>query len=439
MKRNAHLLSDARGKYAVGIEYGSQPHLDRLYAMDVRYMFYCIRKEGMAFICICGYLFFEYVRPQSIYLWMDVVPWVPIFLACALLSLLLEKEHVSTSHSLNKLVIVYAVVVLISSLFSLYPSVSFQHIRDFSDWLIIYILIVKIVNNRTRFFIFYLSFLIYSLKMSQHGFISWAARGFAFTSWGVTGAPGWFQNSGEVGIQMALYVPLAMTFVFSLRSYWGKVWKMVFYFMPFSGVGTIVASSSRGALVGLAAAMLVGLKQVKYFFRIVVILSISAVVVWEAVPDASKARFATAGEDTTSLHRIERWKDGVATIQKYPVFGVGHGAWSKYFVTHFRPKIGGSTLVHNVFVQCGTELGLVGLGVFVGLIFAAFKANGRVRKLAKGSGDGFYYALSLGMDMALVGLIISSSFVTVLYYPYYWIYFALVASMENSLCVGRRV
>jgi putative inorganic carbon (hco3(-)) transporter len=162
--------------------------MEQLYAIRIKSIVTAIQEEGWAFIFICAYLFFEYVRPQSIYTAIDVLPWVPLILSLAAGSLLLSGRQSAQPNALNKLMICYALVVLLSSAFSQYPSLSFSKWRVFFDWFIIYFLIVFIVSNEKRFFIFLLSFLLYSLKMSQHGFLSWARRGFCLYRLGGNGS-----------------------------------------------------------------------------------------------------------------------------------------------------------------------------------------------------------------------------------------------------------
>jgi len=83
------------------------------------------------------------------------------------------------------------------------------------------------------------------------------------------------------------------------------------------------------------------------------------------IPDKQKQRFGRAGSDATSLHRIERWQAGLNVMRQYPGFGVGFEAWSDYYSRNYSAEIRGSKLVHNIFIQCGTELGYVGLSLFV--------------------------------------------------------------------------
>jgi len=269
--------------------------------------------------------------------------------------------------------------------------------------------------------------------MSQHGFFSWLKRGFAFSGWGVTGAPGFFQNSGEVGIQMCIYVPLAIAFILANYKLWSKPKLLFFLFMPFTGIATAVASSSRGALVGLAAA---GIRPLvirpRIFFISSIVLSIVTALTIMSIPGKSMRRFQESGKDKTSLQRLERWHDGLETMHKYPVFGVGFAAWPEYFQENYQGEFKGTKLIHNIFLQCGTELGLTGLSVFILMIIACFLNTKNVRKLSKGHDDQFLAIISYGFDAALLGYLGSGFFITVLYYPFFWIHCALTTCLYTA-------
>lgn len=407
--------------------------MKQLYAISVAKIIASVREEGWAFIFICTYLFFEYVRPQSLYTIIDIVPWVPIVLALAVCSLVMSGRFKANPNVLNKLMVCYALVVLLSSMVSQYPSLSFSRWRVFFDWFIIYFLIILIVNNERRFFIFLFFFLLFSLKMSQHGFFSWTARGFSFVNWGVTGAPGWFHNSGEVGIQMCIYVPLALAFIMAVYPYLSKTKLLFFLLMPLTGIGTVIASSSRGALVGLAAAS-VRILITKPRLAIIgtIFLSLVAFVTIQFIPEQSMTRFRTSGSDKTSKHRLERWKSGIDAMNKYPLLGIGFEVWPEYYPSHYDSEIGGSPLVHNVFVQCGSELGYTGLTVFVLMILACFRNTSKVRQLSRGKDDNFLAIMSYGFDAGLLGFLGSGFFVTVLYYPYFWIHCAMTVCLHTA-------
>lgn len=407
--------------------------MNDLYAVRIKPLYNYVISERLPFLLVCAYLFFEYVRPQSVYPAIDIIPWSMLILLATIGALVTTGgARYKHSHPLNKLMVAYLVVVLLSSAFSFDSAISFSEIRTFLDWFIIYFLIVSIIDDEPRFFVFLLSFLLYSFKMSQHGFLSWALRGFAFESWGVTGAPGWFHNSGEVGIQMAIFAPLAFFFVFGLKPHWGKLKYWFFLSFPITAIATAIASSSRGALVGVAAAFMLPLLKSKYFVRGMLAFMVVAVVVVNVIPEESMARFQESGEDETSRHRMERWEHGFDAMLKNPVLGVGHEAWEAYHPNYYHIQERGTSLVHNVFVQCGSELGFTGLLVFLLMIFHCCVSNIQVRKMASALDNRYLGSIASGLDAALVGYLVSASFVTVHYYPYFWIHCALVTCLHHA-------
>lgn len=390
-----------------------------------------VRTEPLCFWFICGYLFFEYVRPQSIYLWLDFFPWASTFVVLALATSLVDRTSKPQGNLLNKLLVIYGIIVLLSAAFAQRPSLSYENLGYFFNWLVIYFAIVRIVHTRARFFVFLLLFLLCSYKMSQHGFVSWASRGFGFASWGVTGSPGWFRNSGEFGIQLTIFTPLSIAFILALRSRWNRIAKAFFYLMPVTAIGSTIATSSRASLLGLIGAGTWSIKATRYFVRTIVALVILAGVVWWATPQQFKDRFDAAGDDRTSETRLFLWEHALETIGNHPLLGVGHKNWE----AHFRATTGvdeSTAMVHNIFLQSATEHGLLGLGTFILILLMMFRLNALTRRCAKEHDMRFEYYLSHGMDAAIVGMIISSSFVTVLYYPFVWVHSALCTCLYNS-------
>jgi hypothetical protein len=83
-------------------------------------------------------------------------------------------------------------------------------------------------------------------------------------------------------------------------------------------------------------------------------------------------------------------------------------------------------------VEAGAELGYLGLMAFVALIFVTLLFNYRTRKLAKRLPRGrFLYNMAHGLDGALIGFLVGGFFVTVLYYPFFWINLAMTVALYN--------
>lgn len=409
------------------------PSLEDLYSCRPSVIWAHVKTEHIAFWVVCGYLFFEYVRPQTAYPALDILPWGALFGLGSLLVAFIDNVRKPAGSPLNKLIVLFGCVVLLSSMAAVSPRLAFDHLRVYFDWVIIYFGIVLIVHTRERFFIFALLYMLCNYKMTQHGFLSWASRGFSFSNWGVTGAPGWFHNSGEFGIQLTIFTPMAVAFCMALQPYWNRIAKVFFWLMPITAVGSTLATSSRGALLGLIAAASWSMRYTKYFIRTALALVVIGTVAWAVTPAEFKARFETAGEDGTSLHRLDRWEKAWETMKEYPLLGVGHQNWDRYYrakLDHYGPS--GSAKVHNIFFEAGAELGFTGLFALVAILITMFVLNARTRRIAKAHNMRFEYYMAHGMDGAIIGLMVSASFVTVLYYPYVWIHAAFVTCLYNS-------
>ncbi len=402
-----------------------------LYAVKIRSIWAAVKREPLSFWAINLYLLLEYVRPQTAYPAINVIPWDKVALIGALIALLGEPRTVQVRNGADKLMVFFLFAVLASSALATYPSVSFSNLTEFTDWLVIYFIVTRIITTEAQFFIFFLAFLVYNFKMSLHGFQSWASRGFAWESWGVTGAPGFFQNSGEFGIELCIFFPVCYYFIAALWPKWGRVKRLFFLLFPLTAIASVAATSSRGAALGLGAAVIFMTLQSRHRVKALIIAAVILGSLYYLIPPQSLARFHTAGTDKTSIQRLVRWKDGLNMYDNHPFFGIGYFNWNKYYSSHYSTVNGKYGLPHNIFIQAAAELGSFGLGVFIMLIIATFVNNHKTRKLVPKLENPFIYNTALALDAAMIGLLVSGSFITVLYYPYFWIDLAFVVALRT--------
>lgn len=403
---------------------------DSLYSLNPKEIWRFVRTQPLSFWFINAYLLFEYVRPQSIYPALAGPPWARLAILGALGCLLFEGKIPRLGTIADAALVAFSLVLIASSFSAHYPSVSFHFLSDYISWVLIFVLISNIVTTERRFLVFMLAYVLYNFKMSQHATLSWAADGFAFRDWGVTGAPGWFHNSGEFGIQMNIFLPIAICFMLGLIPHWNR-----YLIWGFCGVvGTIVAgtigSSSRGAMIGMAAAAGFLFARSKHKLKAGLALVILGGIAFFLLPEESLDRFRTIGDDRTSTSRQDYWAAGIEAMQENPVLGIGYANWSAYMNARYE-EMG---LPHNIFVQAGAELGYLGLAALVGLIVSSFVVNAQTRKMLRKYKERgrFLSMMSIGLDGALCGFLVSGSFVTVLYYPYLWINLAMTVALYNS-------
>ena len=403
-------------------------------ALNLRSIWVLACSQPLSVWLTLGILFLEYVRPQAIYEPLAELPLSRFVILSAVVVLFAEGKVFKARSPANLPLAGYGIVVVASSLVAQDPTWAWANVSLFGQWLLIYLIVLNTIDSKERYFLFLTLFLLASLKMAQHGARSWASAGFQFRDWGATGAPGWFQNSGEFGIQMCVFLPLAVYFILSVRPY-VRTWQFVaLWAMPVLALVSIVASSSRGAVVGAGCVAIWVAARSKARFKVGLAVAVAAVLVFAIIPSESRERFSSAGDDRTSTHRLDLWTAGLEMASRYPVLGVGYFGFEGFYRRHFRGDPGQTALPHNIFIQAVAELGYLGLLAFALLIATTLSLNGKTRRLAKSLGTvdrAFLTNCALGLDGALIGFLGSGFFVTVLYYPYFWVNLAMAACLHR--------
>lgn len=398
-------------------------------------------REGAAFKFLCLYLVFEYARPQSIIPALAGVPWAQICLVSSILLAPLDSKSRWSTTTATWLMVAYGVAVLAASLGAQYPDESFPHLIDFYGWLVIYFIFTSLVVTRERYIICICIFLLCSFKLSFGLAKIWALRGFAYTSWGLTGPPGYFQNSGELAIQMLVYLPVAVAFLAGKRPYISRFGKIVLMLMPITAGLTIIGSSSRGGQIAFAVQILLFLHMKKLLRpKHLVLIAIFASLAISLLPREQLDRFSSIGDDKTSQQRILYWKHGIDMISERPLLGVGYFNFSRYYAEHYPEDMlyEKAELPHNIFIQIATDCGFVGLVVFSCMVIYSFRVYRSAQLIEESNSSDIRYLKmhAVALKYALIGYLVAGQFVTVTYYPFFWINLAFTTSLSLLLRKG---
>lgn len=410
---------------------------EEFYSLRVAPVWHHFKRESFAFWMICAYLFFEYVRPQSIYPAIDFLPWTQLVVLGALLGCFMDKTVRWVSSPVNVLLILFLLVILASSYLAYFPDIAFENIDKYYLWVIIYFLIVNIVNTRRRFFVFICIFLVASFKISLSLAMIWAKRGFSFTDWGLKGPPGFFENSGELAIQMLVFWPIAWAFCQTLKPRISKAWYFALLLMPITAIMVILGASSRGAQLALVCQLAVMNYKTILKPKVFIAVAFSILMIWILLPEEQKERFSSIGDDATSRQRMLYWENGIDMIEDNPVLGVGFYNFAPYYEKYYPEDIilRRAELPHNIFVQVGTDTGIIGLAIFSGLLIVAYRRGRSFHLTNCGSADSLLAGRCA--NLSLLGFVIAGQFVTVAYYPFLWIHLALLVSMINSFKIEK--
>ena len=406
--------------------------VESLFFIKIKGIWGYMKSEHFAFWFLCGYLFFEYFRPQAIYPAINVLPWAQIFILLSIVFAVLDPSVKWAGNPVNKWLNMFAVWVMVSSLVAYDPDVSREHYIDFYSWFVVYYLIINITNSRNRYYVLTLVFLACAGKIALGTSLNWASRGFAFAKWGLIGPPGYFQNSGELSVLMLTVLPVAFyLLVYSKERRINKIEKIILYILVITPIMTIIGASSRGSQLALLVLFIYVFRGNIFKLKTLFYLSILALIIWHYFPDEQVERLASMGEDRTSVQRLLYWKHGLEMIQEYPLTGVGYFNFPVYYADHFPGDIlfFNAQLPHNIFIQVGTDAGIPALIVFLSILVSPFmyyrsvNKQKRLHPLVGGVIKGF-----LG---GIVGFVIAGQFVTITYYPFLWIGLAFVVSGLN--------
>ncbi|WP_224981910.1 O-antigen ligase family protein [Geomonas agri] len=402
-----------------------------------RAVWQAFRQESIAFWLLCIYLIFEYNKPQSIYPFLAFLPWGKVLLGACFFFSFTDRKALAPHISAVLPMAAFSVAVFLSTMTAYSRAISIDHWVDFFSWVFVVLLISRLVTTKTRMILFMIVYFLVNLKMAQHGFFSWMLRGFSFTGWGVSGSPGWFQNSGEFSMEMAVFIPLVLSYIAAFRETWSRQFRVLFYCILVMAVSSIMACNSRGGIVGLVAVGLWGGIYSRQRVKAIICLAVAGYMIYTFLPPQFKARFETAGEDKTSVLRLTYWSYGLQAVREHPLTGVGFKNWVVW-ATANRPEIIGlsasdkqAEVIHNTYLEAATELGGGGAAVYLLIQLQIFLMNRYAARKAAIAGQRFLEVTAVGFTGSLFAYMVCSYFMSVLYYPYIWILLAL------TVCLSR--
>lgn len=408
------------------------PFNEELFTLGPAVVWRSFRAQHFGFICISLYLLFEYLKLEQSYPIFGVLPFLRLSVIGAIVGFLLSRDFKVPKSPVNVLLLLFLAHCVLSAYYAYSADYAFGHIEIITTWVILYFLIIAIVNSETRLFLFLLVYFLCNFKMAQFGFFSWVKRGFGFASWGVTGS-GWFRNSGELGLEMSMFFAYTLCFALFLHKHWRGWVKWIMYFLPVSALGCVIASSSRGAILGAVGVLIYLSAFSKRPLRAWLATIVVLIAAYAVMPARFLERFQSAGNDATSLSRIAYWEKALDMLNQHPFMGVGYYNWIPYYTNYyFDPSLYWRVeQAHNTYLQMGAELGYTGLVIFIMLIVVTFFLNWRAERVCRENGFVFLRSFAMGMNAAGVGLIVASMFLTAFFMPNYWVHFAFSVCLSN--------
>jgi len=350
------------------------------------------------------------------------------------------------------MLLLFVLASFLSALFAAHEGLAWDTFGNTFRWVAIYFLLSRILGTTWRLRIFVFLLLLLNLKLAQFSIryyfteLSFGRSEQFLSVNGVgAGSTDFFGNPGDFGVAMCVVWPLAGSLLFAECK---KIAKIVFLACFVAFFGAILLCGSRGALVGAAAAAAVAwAKNPKRIGGVVMVIFVF-LGGYYVLPEANQDRMRSAlhwQSDETGRLRMQLWKAGLSMFEDHPILGVGPGNFAptysernerpdpQYRQTYWAP--------HSIYIQALSEVGLAGsVPLLLAWLFMA-RLNARTRQhlltLQPGNRRSFEYRLSVGLDLALVGYLVSGAFLTVLLYPHLWFLLGLSVAL-HAACLRKQ-
>jgi len=335
---------------------------------------------GFAFWCLVFFTFIVLVAPQAVYGFLQPLHLAKVSAILALAAYVYQRvsqgEPLLPKTPEIRLLGVFTFLVALSIPFSLWPGGSFDLLTDYyAKSVIVFLLTAQLLATLPRFKRMLWFVLLFCITVS---FI--AVAGFQQGNL----EEGYRMRGGIAGLNsnpndFALTTNLILPFGFALYSLNRDLLRRaVCVIFVVASVVAIMLTYSRGGFITLVVVLILCFlkmggrsKQSKYLLPFVLVVAAFILMTpqdygdrLQAITDFSKDR---SGSGPARQAAIEKT---VEVITEHPVFGVGIGM----NVLALNEKGLLWSRVHNVFLQIASEIGVLGMIVFVLLIIRLLKS-----------------------------------------------------------------
>jgi O-antigen ligase len=186
----------------------------------------------------------------------------------------------------------------------------------------------------------------------------------------------------------------------------------------------LTAAASRGALLGLGAALVYACvvsrrrgRMLKLAFGVLLpllLLSPSSPLPRLLSPDRS--------DQESSDTRLALWRAGLRMVEAHPVTGVGLGNFKWVVSRYDAPGESLGNVAHNTYVEVAAELGIPGLVLWLGLLASTFRALTRIRRRTRDvPAADLVHRAALGLQAGMVAFLVATFFVSATQQKLFWL------------------
>ena len=272
--------------------------------------------------------------------------------------------------------------------------------------------------------------------LTSQGYMAFEMNSYYFSGYNLLrweGFGGMDNNSAAI----ALVTGIGLAFFLGVHS--EKLWhKGVAFFFAALMANAILFSLSRGGMLGMIVAGIGAFIVIPKRPRTYAILGLAVIAAAVMAGPEVRDRFMTTfvkkkgGErEASAQSRVDLWSDCIDVMKKNPVMGCGPNQWPMIASTYGWPH---GKEAHSLWMQTGAELGLVGLGLYLGFYLTAITLIWQLTWKRTHVSDPWFKHIARMSFTGLCGFVVSAQFVSLesLEIPYYTALLGLGVLKLNS-------
>jgi len=371
---------------------------------------------------------------------MAIVGLILLTFLSMVLKLFYDDEFKFTKTNLDIFIILFALVMLVSSVFSFARISSLKIFMVYLVFMAGYFVFTNTLTDKKKLYVFLSLSVISAFLVALYGIYQYVF-GFAEGSTWIdtkmftdieTRVVSTFENPNVLGEFLLLMIPVTAAFVWNAPRGYNR-------FINFIAAGALclcmIFTYSRGNWLGLIAAIIIYISfyDRKFIWFGIILALLSPLI----MPQSIINRFLSIGDtsDTSTSYRVYIWFGTIKMLKDYWLCGIGLGSDAFNMIY---PRYAYASIVaphsHNLYLQIIAENGILGIIVFLGMIVTYFKdtisaVNGRKKSILK--------AICVALMAGMAGYFVQGAFDNV-WYNYrivmmFFMYLALSQSAVNLL------
>ncbi|MBN2569704.1 MAG: O-antigen ligase family protein [Deltaproteobacteria bacterium] len=370
------------------------------------------------------YFIVDYVRPQNIFSWIGLLRPGAITITVLTIFIIGSRQIYLSDTRQTRLIWAFIILLFIHVPFAAnnyYALVTAQNMLKLMPFIISVIILVSGMERLKQIVTIMVIIMVYmSLWSITHG---------------GHGVGGWFGDENDLALYINAMMPFALHLYYHAEK---RILKVLYIIVFILGIGSIIASFSRGGLVGLVAMVGVGWLLSRHKIRILFVVIVAAFAFFTYTSQEYREEMSTI-TDTQSgtIHgRFLMWEAAWDMFIDHPL-GVGGSNFPVRFPDYQSeefPRGMWGHVSHSLWFTLIPELGIPGIIIYFMLLWVNFKELLFLLRLRYEGDDpdlAYIQTLSLAFLASAAGFFASATGLSVLYYPHFWYLTALLVATRK--------